>query len=179
MREIEVKAKVIDKKALLDALAAKNIILGEPKKQHDVVYSRPGAIDNPASENWLRIRTENDVTIYFTLKRSVTNELDSIEHEVTVSDASELARIIHYLGYELFSDLTKIRQKAKVGEIEICVDELPGYGTYIEAERMVEEDADYEAVTAQLWGLLEELGISRENEETRGYDVLTRAEAAR
>jgi predicted adenylyl cyclase CyaB len=174
MREIEVKAKVRSSEAILNALKEKGIELGQPIKQHDVVYSQPGAKDNQPNSIWLRIRTENDKKITLTLKQQVTNELDSIEHEVVVDNADEMFSIITLLGYELFSDLTKVRQKAKHGDIEICYDTLPDLGTFIEAEKLCPDDADAKAITTELWRLLSELGVSKNDEETSGYDVLLR-----
>lgn len=173
MREIEIKARVADKPNVLAKLQDLGIELSPPLKQHDVVYSRPGA-KSGAGENWLRIRTENDATVHFTLKRSVTGELDSIEHEVTVDSASELQSIIKYMGYVVYSDLTKIRQKGHQGELEICLDEVPKLGTFIEAEKLCAEDADYDIVATELWAFVEKLGITRADEETSGYDVLMR-----
>jgi adenylate cyclase, class 2 len=172
MREIEIKVRVHDKQKLVDALEKNGIQLSTPKKQHDVVYAHPGAMDNAPGENWLRIRIENDDKAIFTLKRSVTSELDSIEHETEVADAEELRKIIGYLGYSVFSDLTKTRQKAKVGDIEICVDEVPELGVFIEAERLTDEDADQTAIFEELWQFVERFGVSRSDEETSGYDVL-------
>lgn len=174
MREIEIKVRVHDKAQALAALDKLGIKLSEPKKQHDVVYSRPGAIDNDPGENWLRVRTENDSKVIFTLKRSVTGELDSIEHEVVVDSGAEITAIIGYLGYELFSDLTKIRQKAKCGDIEICFDEVPGLGTFMEAEKLCAEDVDNTMVEAELWDLFGKLGLTKADQETSGYDVLMR-----
>ena len=174
MREIEIKARVGHKDQVLAALDKLGIRLGKPKKQHDVVYSRPGAMDNDPGENWLRVRTEDDHHVTFTLKRSVTGELDSIEHETVVDSAAEITSIIGYLGYELFSDLTKVRQKAQNGDIEICFDEVPGLGTFIEAEKLCPEDADYDAVSKELWELFTRLGLDKADEETSGYDVLMR-----
>src|ERR1700741_1396438 len=174
MREIEIKARVSDKAKTLDALKQLGVQLSQPLKQHDVVYSVPGAIDNDPSQNWLRVRTENDSKVIFTLKRSVTGELDSIEHEVTVDSADELTAIIGYLGYELFSDLAKIRQKGHHGDLEICFDEVPELGTFIEVEKLCPEEVDINEVTTELWAVFEQLGISREDEETSGYDILQR-----
>lgn len=174
MREIEIKARLRSKIDVLASLQNLGAQLGEPKKQRDIVYSLPGAVDNEPDANWLRIRIENDSEVTFTLKRSVTNELDSIEHEVAVSDASELKSIIGYLGYELFSDLTKTRQKAKVGDIEICIDEVPELGSFIEAEKLCPENASYKTVAAELWQLLDRIGVAKTDEETSGYDVLVR-----
>lgn len=179
MREIEIKVRVDDAKRTLAALEKLGMKLSEPKKQHDVVYARPGAVDNDPDENWLRVRTVNDQTVFFTLKRSVTGELDSIEHETIVESASELTAIIGYLGYELFSDLTKIRRTGHYGDIEICFDEVPKLGTFLEAELLCEEDVDYETVAAKLWDFCAKLGLDKSAEETSGYDVLMRKLEAR
>lgn len=178
MREIEIKARVGDKQALIAVLTARSIQLSEPVTHHDQVYGEPGVDggdDNTSA--WLRIRTEtkNSVsTEIFTLKKSVTNQMDSIEHETVVDNADELKHIIRHLGYEPYSDITKTRQKAKIGNIEICVDEVQPLGMFIEAEKLTAEDVDYETVASELWALLESLGVSREDHVTDGYDVLMR-----
>jgi adenylate cyclase class 2 len=181
MREIEIKAKVSDKDSLLAVLTSKSIQLSDPITQHDRVWGERGADggDNSGSYSpaWLRIRTEvknGQTTQIFTLKKSVTNQMDSIEHETIIENADEMERIIHHLGYVPYSDITKTRQKAKIGEIEICVDEVPALGVFIEAEKLTDEDVDYESVASELWTLLESLCVKREDYVTDGYDVLMR-----
>jgi adenylate cyclase class 2 len=176
MREIEIKATVQSIQAIIDLLSAQNVAVSSPVTQRDRVYG-PAGVDG-AEENtapWLRIRTEtkSDTTKHiFTLKKSVTNQLDSIEHETGVADAKELESIIAHLNFELFSDLTKTRQKAKIGEIEICLDTVEGLGMFIEAEKLTADDVEYQAVIDELWAVFESLGVSRKNEVTDGYDVL-------
>lgn len=171
MREIEVKAWVRDEASLRVALESKGIILGKPVRQRDEVYGTPGAYGG-GGFTWLRIRTENDNKYIFTLKRTVTSGLDSIEHETEVADATELKLIFGELGYEPFTDITKTRQKAKYGEIEICLDIVDELGLFIEAERICEHETDKDAVIADLWDLLSSLGILREDEAFKGYDLL-------
>lgn len=172
MREIEIKVRVRDTEQTLAGIQKAGIQLSAPKKQHDVVYSRPGALAGDPSENWLRVRTENDRQVTFTLKRSVTSELDSIEHETLVDSAPEITAIIKLLGYELYTEITKVRRKAQVGNIEICYDEVPGLGTFVEAEKLCAEDTDNTAVEAELWEFLEGLGLQKADQEFSGYDVL-------
>lgn len=179
MREIEIKARVVDKSALLKVLAAKNITIHPPIKQRDRVFGRldeegHGFIHGSA---WLRIRTEmkdNTTKQILTLKKSVTNQMDSIEHETIVENEAELEKIILHLDFVPYSDLTKTRQKANTGNIEICVDTIEGLGDFIEVERLTDEDADYDAVASELWELLERLGVRREDNVTDGYDILMR-----
>lgn len=176
MREIEIKARVIDSEVLRMALARRGVVLSEPVRQHDVVWGMPGVRGgNGAITPWLRIRSETKGTTerhIFTLKRSVTNQLDSIEHETEIISRDQMEHIIDELGYVLYSDLTKIRQKAQVDDIEICLDTVDGLGTFIEAEKLVEDQADYQMVIDELRGLFDEIGVHRDDEVTDGYDVL-------
>lgn len=172
MREIEIKAKVSDMSLLLSAIERAGITLSEPIKQHDVVYGQPGVGDNTLGGIWLRIRTENDTRVLFTLKQQHSGGLDSIEHETEVGDASELAAIIATLGFTLYSDLTKTRRKAYYNGIEICVDVVDGLGSFIEAEKLAADDADGTSIAADLWQELSKLGVNKADEVFDGYDVL-------
>ena len=174
MREIEIKARVTDIEALRSTLISKGIKLSSPIKQHDRVYGEPNKQDNELNANWLRIRTENDTKHLFTLKKSVVGHLDSTEHETEVIDAVELENIIRELHYEPYSDLTKTRQKGHCGKIEICLDEVPGLGIFIEAELLMDSTANHDDTVAELWKLLESFGIDKKDEVHEGYDVLER-----
>jgi adenylate cyclase, class 2 len=175
MREIEIKAKVHGEQATLSKIAERGIELGKAKKHHDVVFCKPGQQDYEPGSIWLRIRTEDDTTVIWTLKQDTGRRLDSIEHEVEVSSGEELETMLRLMGMELYSDLTKTRRKAKVGDIEICFDVVEGLGTFIEAEKLAPNDTDAEPIKRELWELLESLGISKQDEATAGYDVLLKA----
>lgn len=176
MREIEVKASISSVQTIIDALAKQGVVAGEQVTQHDRVYGLPGVDgggDNSAP--WLRIRSETrqgKTSHFFTLKRSVTSQLDSIEHETEVSDESELKMIIKQLSFSLYSDLTKTRQKAHIGDIEVCIDTVDGLGSFVEVEKLTDEDADIEVIRAELWQVLHLLGVEPDSEVTDGYDVL-------
>lgn len=179
MREIEIKARVENKTSILNILQENGIKLSSPIVQRDQVFGLP-SVDGGDDTNgapWLRIRTEtrNGKTLQiFTLKKSVTNQMDSIEHETEIHNPVELAAIIGHLGFEPYSDLTKTRQKAKQGEIEICVDTVDKLGNFIEVEKLTEDTADYDSVAAELWRLLESFGVKKSAQVTDGYDVLMR-----
>lgn len=179
MREIEIKARVDNKLELLALLQKKGVELSPVVTQRDQVFGLPGVDggDDANSASWLRIRTETrngKTTQIFTLKKSVTNQMDSIEHETEIHDPVELAAIIGHLGFTPYSDLTKTRQKAKIGEIELCVDSVEGLGDFIEAEKLTEDNADYGVVAEELWRVLGSLGIEKSQHVTDGYDVLMR-----
>lgn len=175
MREIEVKVKLHDIEDTLEKLVQAGVVISRPKEQHDVVYCLPEdrAKENDPTVNWLRIRTQDKSKVFFTLKRSVSGSLDSIEHETVVEDGGELEAMLRYMGYITYSDLVKIRRTGHYGDgIEVCVDEVPPLGAFMELERLCEDDADGAEVAAQLLAVLDELGIAYEERVTRGYDEL-------
>ena len=62
--------------------------------------------------------------VLLTLKIPKTNQLDCIEKELEISDASEMEAIILLLGFEKASFTEKFRRKGTVGDLEICVDSV-------------------------------------------------------
>jgi len=177
MREIEVKVRLNDIDDALEKLRTAGVTLSGVKEQHDVVYCLPAdkIKENNPDINWLRIRTENKSTVYFTLKRSVSGSLDSIEHETTVASAEELEAMLHYMGYVVFSDLVKIRRTGHVGDIELCLDEVPPLGAFIELEKLCDESADGVQVEKELMSTVDSLGIAYGERMTKGYDELMNA----
>lgn len=174
MREIEIKARLEDIDDAIHKLRIANVTLGGVKEQHDVVYCLPEdkLKENSPDTNWLRIRTENKTTVYFTLKRSVSSSLDSIEHETIVANAEELEAMLRYMGYVVYSDLVKIRRTGHIGDVELCVDEVPLLGSFIELEKLCDESVDGTQVEAELMHTLDLLGITYGERVMRGYDEL-------
>jgi len=178
MREIEIKARVANKQALIGRLLQQGIEVSDPVTQHDRVFGMIGPNEDDGGDNdlpWLRIRSEihaEDTRHIFTFKKSVTNQMDSIEHETEVFDDSELEKIITRLGFVPYSDLVKTRQKARLGDIEICIDSVDGLGDFIEVEKLTEDQVDYDVVALELWSVLNDLSISRDDHVTDGYDVM-------
>lgn len=178
MREIEIKARIKNIDNVCAVLADAGYEVSPAVKQHDQVYGLPGIAGDDANHHpWLRLRTEEkqgSVKYIFTLKKSVTNQLDSIEHETEVSDPGELLSIFVHMGYEPYSDVTKVRRKAKIGDIELCIDAVEGLGEFIEAEKLTDEDAYYESVERELWKVLSIVGVRPEARVMDGYDVMMR-----
>lgn len=172
MREIEIKARVNDAASVLQKLKAHGVKLGEAKTQHDIVYGEQRT-DGSWGKHWLRVRTQ-DSRFIFTYKRSVTSELDSIEHETAVENGEAMIAILKDLGFSLYSDLTKVRRTGHAGAYELCFDEVPPLGTFIEIESLTTDDIDGEQVMKDMRAFLEKLGISENDRVMSGYDVLMR-----
>jgi len=174
MREIEIKLKVADMKALERELEKQGCVLSAPVHQHDVIYSYGTGISawEEAKEGdiTLRIRSE-DGEATFNLKEQRSSESDNIEYETRVDDPEAMHRILLALGWTPQVEVKKIRRKGKLGEYEICLDEVEKLGSYVELEKLTADDANPGEVREELFKVLEGLGFSRADEETRGYDT--------
>ena len=80
--------------------------------------------------------------------------------------------IVKELGFVPFSDVSKTRRTGKLNDIEVCIDSVEGLGDFMELEQLADEDADLAAITDDLWRIMAELGVSRQDEVTDGYDIL-------
>lgn len=175
MREVEVKARVSNPSLVLAKLGDLNVKFGPPIAQHDRVFSPASAKEEFGTPqigvNFLRVRRQGDESL-LTLKRSETNELDSFELETTVSDPDQAEKMLEALGYVLVSEIKKVRRKSQLKDVEICLDEVELLGTFIELEKLLENDGDVSGVQDELFNFLKGLGIDDSDRIEQGYDTL-------
>lgn len=174
MREIEVKLKVEDTAALVEKLRAQGCELGDPIRQHDAIYAKAGDASpwehSKEGQVVMRIRRQGDKA-EFNLKQQRTNELDNAEFETEVSDADAVHEILTRIGYAPQVEVKKVRRKGTWKGCEVCVDEVDGLGGFIEIEKLTDDAADPHRVQEELLAELESLGLSRADQELRGYDT--------
>lgn len=174
MREIEIKIKVKDLKAVEQKLREKGCNISEPIEQHDVIYASREMVERfeVSKEDDLitRIRQLPNKTI-LTLKQQRSNEMDNLEYETEISDPKEMHQILLTLGQKPVTRVNKQRRTCKLEDYEICLDEIEGLGTFVEFEKLTSEDADPDQVRAELFQAAESLGLSRADEVTKGYDT--------
>jgi len=174
MREIEIKIKVSNLETLKNKLQEKGCVLSTPIRQYDIVYSQKGSETEFESAKEgdviLRIRRQNN-TAEFNLKQQRSNEMDNLECETEIDDPEAMVHILQTLGWFPVVEVKKIRRKGKLGEYEICLDEVEELGNYVELEKMTADDANPDEVHEELFKVLGDLGLSRTDEETRGYDT--------
>ncbi|MFA6514909.1 MAG: class IV adenylate cyclase [Candidatus Paceibacterota bacterium] len=181
MNEIEVKAKLRDREKVLEYIKnSRAEFLGE-KHQRDIVFW-PNHIRkieegiNLLGINYLRIRkqeSEKNKKVIFTLKQPVKCESDCKEYEIEIKeeDITNLESIILTLGFYEFCITEKDRETYKLGEIEICLDNVVGLGSYIELEKFGTAD-ETEKIQNELSDILELWGVAREDHTEHGYDIL-------
>ncbi|MBX4181704.1 class IV adenylate cyclase [Candidatus Parcubacteria bacterium] len=174
MREIEVKLKGSNFEELENKLKEKGCMLSEPISQHDTIYALKGSTNefSQASEGdvVIRIRRMKDKA-QLTLKQQRSREGDSMEYETEVADPEAMHKILETLSWYPVVEVRKVRRKGKFGSYEVCLDEVERLGTFVELEKLCEDNADPEMVREELFKELESLGLSRNDEETRGYDT--------
>jgi adenylate cyclase class 2 len=172
MREIEVKAKLTNKEAVVNKLKSLGCIFGESKTQNDVIYvEKWGDLNTFLSNNvFLRIR-ESKGKILFTLKTKGENSLSKIEHEVEVSSKEEIENILKLLKFVPAVSVNKTRSITYYNNFEICVDNVEDLGDFIEVERMVDE-GEAKLIQDEMFTFLESFGVKSEDRVFEGYDIL-------
>jgi len=174
MREIEIKLKVDNLEELEKKLADKGLVISKEINQHDIVYSR---IDDTHdyTESYegciiVRIRNQDGVSI-LNLKKQLSGEMDNLEYETKVEDGEAMHQILLTLGWKPEVEVKKIRKKGKLGEYEICLDKVEQLGDFVELEKMTNDNADPEKIRDELFKELEKFGLTKDQEETKGYDT--------
>ena len=179
MNEIEVKAKLKDKETIMNTLKDMGLEIHESKYQKDTIYW-PNDIKDPFGRlfgrNFLRIREQkvgDEKKVIFTIKQSLENQLDSIEHEIGIKeeDIPIMFSMFELLGFYKFTTVEKERINARIGEIEICIDEVTDLGSFIELEKFGETN-QAEKIRQELYALLGSLGIQKKDYVYYGYDIL-------
>ena len=139
----------------------------------DTVYAKIiGSVDDYLqNDHFVRIREKSDGRFIFTVKKPLSkNVLTKAEYETEISDPGSLEQALFLMGYKMANKVTKVRQTTNVGEFEICIDEVEDLGSFIEIEKISDEDSD--AVRSELNDFLELLGVSASDEVHKGYDIL-------
>lgn len=173
MREIEIKLKVNNLEVIENKLRENGCVFSLPLHQHDVIYSKNGSAEFQSAKEGdiiLRIRRENDI-IEFNLKQQKSNEMDNLEYETEIKDLEAMDNILQILGWFPEIEVKKVRRKGKLGNYEICLDQVEELGNFVELEILTSDDADPQKIREELFVILENLGLSRNDEETRGYDT--------
>ena len=174
MKEIEVKAKLSDRKSVIEKLSSLGYIFTEPVKQKDMVFAKEvGTLEKyNSNEVFLRIREINEGKILFTVKKPLTNLLEKYEYEVEVSSKDEMVKAIELIGFKLAVNTDKSRITTRHNGCEICIDEIDGLGSFIEMEKM-SENADIKKTQDELFAFLLSIGVKAEDRVHFGYDILT------
>ena len=166
-REVEAKLKIESPVEIIGRLRE----AGAEKKcevvQRDIYFSDADK-KLIKTDRGLRLRCEEsfDGKRYFlTYKgpKEKTRFKSRVEIEVEVMDYGQMLELLESLGFERRLCFEKRRQVWEVDECEVCIDELPYLGGFVEVEGSDEKSVE---------GVLEKLGLSGAGHIEKTYSKL-------
>lgn len=171
MREVEIKIQVESIEPIIAKLQELGAVVSEPIVQEDEIFATDTMIKQKVC---VRIRKEETRSIY-TYKKNLTSDLDCLELETEVSNSEDLKRILFETEHKLVVEVEKVRRKANYKGYEICLDKVANLGTFVEVEKLLEEDTDPQRTEAEIIEFINKtLGIevTEQNRILKGYDTL-------
>jgi adenylate cyclase class 2 len=172
MKEVEVKVKIDSSDEVIKKLKALGCQMSEVKTQTDMIFVPENITVLPTGPGVpvLRIR-EQEGKFILTMKISLTNGLDKRESETEILDPKAMEEIILSVGFKKMVTFSKQRRKTRYQNWEICVDEVPGLGSFMESEELT-EDGDSSVIQEKMFEFLKTLGATEANRQSYGYDVI-------
>lgn len=173
MREIEIKARLNDKKKVMDKLAELGCVFEFEVTQLDTVYTlAAGSLElYDSNKHYLRLRVKDNGKVLFTIKQPQKNWLDKIEHETEVVSKESMENALLLMGYKPAVVVNKKRIVTHYNSCEICIDEIENLGSFIEMEMMT-NDGNAEEIQEELFKFFDKICISRGDRVLVGYDIL-------
>ena len=177
MIEVEVKAKVEDftsiKKILLEELNAK---FEGTEYQEDTYFNAPHK-DFAITDEAFRIRKiilNNETQLFITYKgpKIDSKSKTRVEYETDIGDSKIARNIFENLGFKVTADVVKNREIYHFEDFEITLDSVKNAGTFIEIEKTLHDNADYDDSLKDIFDLFNKLGII-DGFERKSYLELT------
>jgi len=166
--EIEVKVRLKNLESVKNRLIERGAVFKEPVVQEDM-YFKPGNFDPKKVQGpgdfIVRIRKE-ERKHRLTLK-ALTDILGAWrEHETKIENPKEMENILKAANFTNVFTLNKTRVLGKLGEFEICMDDVKELGKFMEVGLISEEK---EKPRNRIVEFLKELGFEEKDIEKRGY----------
>lgn len=173
MIEIETKFKLstgVNREQLLEKLAPKFSASLTEKHQIDTVFLFAEQVDVPIApgSKIMRVRDVLDpksgelTKSLLTLKVERQTKLASDEHECAVEDGVIARQMLAAMGWQEVVTVDKLRAESKIGEYNICIDEVARLGLFIELEVLAEDDSDVAKIQTEMEEFLRGLGLKGE-----------------
>lgn len=173
MIEVEIRAKIEDINLTRDkilSLGAKHI---KTEKQTDKIFGRPDDLDENhkiiEGHFSARVRQKADKTLveFKEIRRAGAG----LEFSSLVPRIENGTYFLEKLGYEEAFTVSKTRELYKLGEFEICLDQVDKLGNYIEIEHFTKDGNQKEKAIKKCEDLLFEID-QKASVEPRKYGDL-------
>lgn len=174
------KAKINDKKEVLEKINEIGGKYSHTEKQHDIYYNAPNK-DYAKTDEALRIREIPDGDDF---KRVLTYKGPKIdtksktrkEVEVTINDTDNMNEILLNLGFKPSAIVNKIRRVFDYEDYTITLDKLDKLGYYMEIEFIAKEGSNIEEIRNNIIKIFEKLGITSGFERVSYLELLQQIE---
>lgn len=178
MLEVEMKASLtgVSGKTLQHALARAGFSPRQTLREIDIYFSS-GTRDFKKTDEALRLRSCQDLSgnnaaqVFITYKGPKLDAVSSTrtEYETAVGSLPAMRSLLEALGYRAMFTVDKTRREFALENVTLCLDTVEGLGDYLELEQMVEHEDGREPAVQKLLGLLDTLGVPREQLTRRSY----------
>ncbi len=146
--EVEIRARLSDADSFKGILKSHGAIFTVSTFIHDIYFCDSSAtkvedVEMDAVGSYsLRLRTtrkneEKDIVTLNT--KTITTQGDHNaweEHEVEVENFTEVAKMMKIIGFKPFFELEKTRYSYRLGEMDVCVEDIVDFGGAVEVEIM-------------------------------------------
>lgn len=175
MIEVEIKIPLTNRNELEEMLESSKFVKGRRIREADT-YFNSDYYNLRKMDQALRVRCcENlltgEVETLITYKGPKMDEVSMTrkELETEVGDASICIEMIQALGFYIISNVDKIRQYYHRNNVALCLDQVDGLGDFLELEILAENESDKEQALDQLYDILSELGLKKEDTIQTSY----------
>jgi predicted adenylyl cyclase CyaB len=167
-RRVRLSAEELE--PLVAALELRGIFLGASQLQKDVYYKERGFRTRTQGPGAWIVRVRYTESRHWLTMKRLTNE-DGVweETETVIDDGTVVERILTSIGAEHAVTVNKSRRLAKLGDMEVIIDEVSDLGTFLE---LAIEGSDVVYAAQKIDFLLTDLDIPRGRVELRGYPTI-------
>jgi adenylate cyclase class 2 len=172
MLEVEVKAHVNDFHSIKSRLNEIGASYDKSEHQEDVYYNAPHK-DYAETDEALRIRKipgKEGSKYILTYKGAKLDDKSKTrrEIEVEVDDREKTAAILENIGFRPVKTIKKDRISYLLDQFIITLDKVYQVGNFVEIEKGMGEDEDYQDIIQEIYKIYKILGIE-EGFERRSY----------
>lgn len=165
--EIEIRAKLIEPKKIIEKLISLGAVKHSEKKLCDYYFGDIGLYEKIGHSFWIRLRVKGTDKIELAYKGSTGIDGVYDEFEQDLQNLDTAISIFTKMGLTNEITVDKNRTSYKLGNISIEIDEFANWGTFIEAE-IIGDNPDKK----ELFNFFETLGIPEEDIFEKGYITL-------
>ncbi len=164
--EIELRAKIFNLKFLKERLKQINASFLKSVRITDYYFGDLGLYEKIGHSFWIRVRAK-DGKVEIAYKGPTKHDGIYEEYEQSTQDLKTTLKIFEKIGLDNPITIKKKREKYVLGDINIEIDEIENYGTFLELEKISNNKSKKD-----LFDLMNRLGIHKDQIFEKGYITL-------